>query len=104
MFGNELKKTKDLVFEILQRSKESRNSDDILYINVCEAVNPIASAMPLSKVLRNRKEYGIPNYESVRRARQKLQAEHPELAAVSDVEAGRMLCEQTYREFAKGVN
>lgn len=42
----------------------------------------------------------MPSTETVRRARQKMQAMHPELCADSDVEAMRMINEEKVREWA----
>jgi len=49
-------------------------------------------------------EYGFPSYETVGRARRKLQANHPELCGNSNVEAQRMLNEQVFRDYGRQVN
>ena len=54
-------------------------------------------------VMSNRKVFGLPAFESVRRTRQKLQAAHPELAGDSNVEAQRMLNEGVFKEYARGM-
>jgi len=48
-------------------------------------------------------EYGFPAFESCRRTRQKLQAEHPELSAIPEVELQRNLNEMVFRDYAKGA-
>ena len=40
--------------------------------------------------------------ETVRRTRQKIQAAHPELAGIENVEAMRELREETFRNYARG--
>ena len=97
----ELHRTSDLVMELLKTHTEARNSDDYLYFLVCEQINPIASHLPFRKVILNRKQYQYPPFESVRRSRQKIQAEHPELSASGNVEAQRMLNEEVFRDYAR---
>lgn len=99
----ELKNTSDIVKVILQRYPDARNSDDFLYLKVCEYVNGTHISLPFWKVLQERKEYGYPPFESVRRSRQKLQATYPELASSKVVEAQREQNEKIYKAFASGV-
>lgn len=98
-----LNKTKDLVKSVLESKPATRNSDDVLYIEVCKTINPLYVDLPFWKILQSRKSYGFPPYESVRRARQKLQSDYPELAANENVEAQRAINEDKYRAFAKEV-
>lgn len=98
----QLNKVKELVKNILTESENTRNSDDLLYITVCKRINPIAASLPFYMVLGNRKEYGIPSFESVSRARRKIQEENPDLCGTDTVEAYRKVNEETFREFATG--
>ena len=99
--SKELKTTSEIVKTILEQNPQSRNSDDFLYIKVCEKVNDISINLPFKQVMANRKLYGLPPFESVRRCRQKIQATHPELSGDSNVEAQRMLNEETFRDYAR---
>lgn len=101
--SKELKTTNEIVKTILEQNPQSRNSDDFLYIKVCEKVNDISINLPFKQVMANRKIYGLPPFESVRRCRQKIQAAHPELAGCAEVEAQRKENEQAFREYAKGA-
>ena len=101
--ATELKNTSDIVKVILQRYPDTRNSDDLLYLYVCEYINGRNTDLPFWKVLKERKEFGYPPFESVRRSRQKLQATYPELASSKVVEAQREQNEKIYREFAREV-
>lgn len=101
--ATELKNTSDIVKVILQRYPDTRNSDDLLYLKVCEYVNGTHISLPFWKVIQDRKDFGYPPFESVRRSRQKLQATYPELASNKVVEAKRTQNEKIYEEFAKGV-
>lgn len=100
--STELKTTTDLVKDILRKYPEARNSDDFLYFKVCEKINAVYTVLPFWKVVLNRKEFGFPAFESVRRTRQKLQAEYPELSGNDTVEGYRILNEEVFRDYAKG--
>ena len=101
--ATELKNTSDIVKVILQKYPVTRNSDDLLYLYVCEYINGRDTDRPFWQVLKERKEYGYPPFESVRRSRQKLQAAYPELASSKVIEAHRKQNEKIYEAFASGV-
>lgn len=64
-----------LVLEKLTTSTKARQSDDYLFALVCDDVCPGIWREPFWKVMNH-----CPvNYETVRRARQKIQADNPEL-------------------------
>ena len=100
--STELKTTTDLVKDILRKYPEARNSDDFLYCKVCQKINAVYATLPFWKVFMNRKELGFPAFESVRRTRQKLQAEYLELSGNDTVEGYRMLNEEVFRDYARG--
>lgn len=94
-----LKEVKKYVEAVLREKPYTRNSDNVLYSCVIEALG-VPSDMSAAEFFCRAKEIGAPNMESVRRARQKVQAEHPELRGDPDVEAARALNEYVYKEFA----
>lgn len=94
--------TSAIVKQVLEESPETRNSDSLLYIKVIEHINKTLIYKPLADVLQNRKEYGIPPFESVRRSRQKIQSCFPNLAAKKEVAAARAENEVIVRDFARG--
>lgn len=103
---NVLYTTANLVKTILQEEPQTRSSDNLLYLKVIER---IASERKLDiknlsvyYFLRYMRIYGFPPFESVRRARQKIQAQHPELSANAKVQEQREINEVEYREFARG--
>ena len=104
--STELKTTTDLVKEVLQSYPQTRNSDNELYFRICEIIgrkNGIdIHRMSMPMFFLHMKEYGFPATESVRRARQKLQAAYPELSADSAVEGQRNLNEKAFRDYARG--
>lgn len=99
--ANELDTTAKIVENILKSDEQARNSDDHLYLKVCEYVNNMCMNLPFKKVIANRKTFGLPAFESVRRSRQKIQSMHPELAGNKDVEAGRVMNEEVFRDYAR---
>lgn len=100
----DIKRTSDIVKEILERKPETRNSDDELYFEVCKKINPDAIAKPFYMVVLHRKEHSLPPFESVRRARQKLQASYPELCGSDEVEAMRCVNETIVNNYARSVS
>ena len=101
--SKEIHTTQNIVKEILETNETARNSDMALYVKVCERINPLVLSKPFWVVLLSLKEYNLPNIETVRRTRQKLQATFPELAGDADVEAQRTVNEEAFKEYARGV-
>ena len=103
---NELKCTSKLVKQILETDPQTRNSDCILYFKVLHVIstrNGIRlQEMTVPDFLLNMKSYGFPGFETVRRARQKIQATYPGLAASKKISEMRMINETEFRVFARG--
>lgn len=106
--STELKNTTELVKSVLKMYPEARNSDNFLYYTICKTIgrrNGIdVDSMSMPRFFLHLKDYGFPAFETVRRTRQKIQAENPELAACDTVEGHRMLNEEVYRDYARQVN
>lgn len=99
---NDLKTTKALVKSILENKKDTRNSDTLLYLEIAKMKNPQVLNQTFGGVLLWLEKYNLPPFESVRRARQKVQAECPWLAACEKVQDFRAENEATVRDFARG--
>lgn len=103
-----LKAIKGIVQMILEKSPKARNSDSFLYLKVLEYIASqkkdgfFLDRIPVYEFLMHRDEWGFPPFESVRRARQKIQSTCPWLAASAEVEQIRAENEHEYREFARG--
>lgn len=95
-----LYETKALVKEVLEENENARNSDNELYIEICYRVNPSAMRLPFADVIGNLDRFGLPPFESVRRSRQKLQEQHPDLRSNDEVALFRAENETAYKEFA----
>lgn len=96
-----LKKIQDIVEYQLSKSEEARDSDDVLYIAVLDYMRPNLSSQSLNYVFTHKNELNIPSYESVGRARRKLQAEKPWLKPSEEVRKYRADNEQKYLEYAR---
>ena len=102
-----LRSTTKLVKAILEKDTTARNSDSFLYFRV---INEIALRkgdnmrnISMFDFLLNMNDWGYPPFESVRRTRQKIQAQYPELAADNKVQGYRDANELEYREYARGA-
>lgn len=105
---NDLKTTTKLVKHILEDDKQCRNSDSFLYLKVLEHISNeegyALERMTVPFFLENMNLYGFPGFETVRRTRQKIQQTHPHLAASEAVEEMRMVNEEKFLAYARGVN
>lgn len=98
-----IKKTQDIVRMMLVKHPETRNSDHLLYAEVCKFVNPEVEHWCFCDALKYMKDLGLPAFETVRRTRQKLQAAFPELAACDEVQGFRMAKEEEFRDYARSI-
>lgn len=99
----QLNKVKDVVANVLIDNPETRGDDDLLYIEVCRKYSDIAVRLPFEEIWRCRKQYGLPNYESVGRARRKLQEEFLHLRPSVSCLMAKKAEEKAYRAFARGL-
>ena len=90
-----------MVRAVLEKDKEARNDDMFLYLQVCNVCLKDAETMSLAELKTIYKHYRFPHFESVRRARQKLQATCPELAGNLQIRQIRATQEKVYRDYAK---
>ena len=102
----DLKQTSKLVKSILTDNPRTRNSDSFLYLQVLRHYaertgNPVHE-MSVQAFLFYMGELGVPPFETVRRARQKIQRKHPELAANATVTQMRQENEAAYYAYAVG--
>lgn len=97
----ELKNVKKIVLELLKENEELRGDDDLLILAVYEKIDPFISSYGFSYVMKNRKNGHYPSFESIRRARAKLQEEFQELKPEERIQRERELNEYKYRELAR---
>lgn len=103
---NELKTTALLVKSILEDDRQARNSDSLLYLRVLERIAAKEGIqldyLTIKRFLACHNDLPFPPFESVRRTRQKVQAEHLELASDKQIAKLRMENEKEYKAFALG--
>lgn len=103
---SELSTTMELVKTILIESEDARESDDILYCEVIERLDKInetcVAEYPLFMFLRKRASIAVPSFETVRRSRQKVQADFPALAGSEAARKARAKKQEEFRAFARG--
>ncbi len=94
-----------LVKSILEQEQRARNSDSFLYLRVLKHIESEQReklcGVTVFDFLLNLQGKVYPCFESVRRARQKIQREYPELAASEEVQAYRAENEAEVRAYAR---
>ena len=95
----------DLVKSILEEKPDTRNSDELLYVEVLETYSDRMDVdvcnYPFASALKNLKAWGIPSMKTVERCRRKVQSDFPKLAANDTVEGFRAIKEQEVKRWAK---
>ena len=69
----------DIVKKILTEHKEARDDDFKVIGWVVKAMRPDIMGYSFGSVLWNHAAFGLPSFETIRRTRQKLQHDNPEL-------------------------
>lgn len=88
-----------LVASILEDYPDTRDSDNLLYLTVIETIGRGNMDKPISEILLNLEELGLPCFETVRRTRQKIQTEREDLRATTRVRSLRSIREEEYKEY-----
>ena len=106
MTMNDLKNTTALVKALLEEDKRCRNSDGFLYLKVLSVIGKRKGididSMSVPYFLLNLHGTAFPPFESVRRARQRIQEHNPHLAACEAVEGFRAENEIEFRAYVMG--
>ncbi len=96
-----LNRIKNIVLRVLTEHEEARKDDFILLRYVLDELG-VPSNFDMRTMLHNHVIFGLPSFESITRARRRVQAENPELKDEKAVEI-RAAEEKEYREFAHGL-
>lgn len=103
---NELSALKGRIFFHLATDEAARNSDDYLYYLLCvDALDDNGidiNNISLKDGILGRKVYNLPNYETVRRTRQKIQQVNECLRPSDETKKRRRAREAAWRKFARG--
>ena len=91
-----LREVQQLVTEELKSNYSARTNDNELILGVMKRLG-INTNVPFVELVRNRK---LPSFESITRARRKVQADNPQLkdSETSDIRRER---EEVYREYSQ---
>lgn len=87
-----------MVWFCLEQYPETRSSDRSLILNIYSEFYGV-DCQPFFKVMERS---DLPSFESIRRCRQKIQAENEDLRAVKAVEDVRIAKQEEYIAFARG--
>ncbi len=87
-----------VVEEMLQKYPETRKDDNYLIFKVVQKTNPDLAGSTFVNVMFNAKAKGI-SFESITRARRKVQQRHPELVDC-ETESARQTEQIEYMEYA----
>ena len=74
-----MKDYKTIVEKVLRKHPETKDDDHKLFVWVCYYESPELLSESFSTVFWNHAENGLPLYDTITRARQKLQHDKPEL-------------------------
>lgn len=72
-------KVETVVENILEKHKETRSDDYLLFLLVIKRMKPNLLNKTLDEVFRGHYKNGLPNWETVTRTRRKIQRNRPEL-------------------------
>lgn len=97
---NKLYKVEDTVKEVLKAVPAARDDDFVLVAEVYYKLDPSIVGTPFNVVMLGHKELGLPYFESISRARRKLQAKYEELRPSKEVEDARINKQSDYIDYA----
>lgn len=96
-----MKDLTEIVKTILREHKDSRDSDFRMIGWVYAVMKPEVMNLPFKQVLWQHKDFDLPSFETIRRTRQKIQHDHPDLRG--EMYSKRMEKQNEYIEkFANG--
>lgn len=99
-----LKKVESVVKAVLTSHPDARDDDFILINRAYAHFKFDVGSTYFDDIMTKHKAYHLPSFESITRARRKLQAEYPELRASRQAQAVREQEQQSFRDYALGVD
>lgn len=87
--------------ERILRTKPQTRNDDFLLINEVYKEYISTQSMSFDLLSRMHRELELPPFESITRARRKIQKENEDLKACDVVELARTIQEEKYRDYYK---
>lgn len=98
---DDLTKLEGIVKDILEENEECRNSDNFLYMVYLSENNPQVLNIPVIEYFGCFKDYNIARFESVARARRKVQELYPHLMGCESVRKWRNENETKFKDYAR---
>ena len=95
-----LYKVQDMVYKVLAESEEARNDDFVLVSLIYYMINPEVATSSFVDVMLAHKDLHLPPFESIRRTRQKLQAQYEELRPSKEIYEARINKQSDYINYA----
>ena len=92
-------KVEEVVEQILRQDKYSRNNDIYLILKYITKVYPYEVGKRFEEAMTNVSKKGL-SFESITRARRKIQSKHKELRATREVQEARAEEQDLYIEYA----
>lgn len=98
MKKNEVRQTAELVKDLMVKNKKAREDDFFLYGEVIKLFG-VSTRCHLNTIFRYIRQKRIPPFETVNRARRRIQELYPELRADSFVESARLDKGEEFMDF-----
>lgn len=86
------------VFDVLKEHPETRGNDKELVLTIYKKYYHVGPLEPFGMVMRRK---DLPSFESIRRARQKIQAYYEDLRAEEPTESIRIAEQEDYLAYAR---
>lgn len=88
----------------LRSSKAAREDDFLLICMVYKEINETTLCKNFEYVMKNHQYLGLPSFESITRARRKLQNQYPLLKAEKKMKATREAEERAFKDYYRNNN
>lgn len=98
-----MRKLEGVVKSTLEISKESREDDFLLVCMVYGELNGAVKYKNFEYVMKNHKILGLPSFESITRARRKLQSKYSYLKPSKKTQSARASEEMLFRDYSMDV-
>ena len=98
---NKLYKVEDIVYQVLKEVPEARKDDFVLITKVYEKIDPNLIYCDFGEIMINHKQLKLPYFESISRARRRLQNIFEELRPDQEVQEARDEEQLVYMENAR---
>lgn len=94
-----MEKLEEMVKKALMKNKSARENDHMLYIEVAYMINPALVNINFVENFMEARRNGLPNFESVSRARRKIQEQNPELRGNPENQIGRQIKQIEFEDY-----